>query len=97
MKVGEITRTKWYAFADGVFSFHTAHEMDDHGMLTRRTIFRARSDTWPSVRAQEKGISYTFMLGSTPEEVELWLNEHPTYKVLDTQDIKINYESILVD
>ena len=85
-KIGEIVRTHWYVFKDGIFSFHTAIKNDE------RIIFRSRHDTWPSIRAEAKGIKYDRMRNSHGSEIAFWLLEHPELEVLDRQEIKVVYE-----
>jgi hypothetical protein len=66
-----------YEFADGEFSFHTA--INEEG---EQVVFRSRMDTWPSVRAAAKGITYKFLRNSDEGETQEWLNSHPQCEVI---------------
>ena len=70
MKVGEVTRVKWYVFEDDpqVYSFHTA--LYDNGEIV---ILRSDRDTWPG---QLIDAGYKLMRNSTDVEVDTWLNSH---------------------
>ncbi len=74
--VGRVHQSRWFEFDDGVYSFHTAHSHND-----KKTVFRSRMDTWPSVRAAAKGIEYKLLLNATQQEIDFWLALHPDYKV----------------
>ena len=74
-KVGEVAKTHTFVFDDGEFSFHTA--FDGLGMETTTRTFRSSMDTWPSVRAAAKGITYRLLLNSTAREIAEWMEAHP--------------------
>lgn len=75
--VGRVPDLLWYAFGDGLFSFHTAIQRE----RDIRIVFRVRHDRWPAERAREKGIEYDYMRNSDLREIATWLLEHPGYPV----------------
>jgi len=68
--VGRVEPAYWYAYADGVFSFHVAKYADDSEI-----IFRVNNKTWPSEALSGALAKYTFMRNATPEEVDNWNKE----------------------
>lgn len=65
-----------YNFSDGVFRFYTAHYGSWAG--NKREILRVKSGQNPLVAAAEVGINlFDRFKGSTKEEIEIWLREHP--------------------
>ena len=94
-KTGEIVDTHWYEFADGVFSFHTAHDMET--MPPAAQVIRVPHNQWPAQFCADNGIKYTFMLNSSEEDIAIWLRFNPDKPVKSQQKIKILYEGLLVD
>jgi len=67
----------WYVLDDdSVVTFHKVYTDKEHTQ-ENSTIIYSDNDTWPSVRAQELGISYTLMTNATTKEVTEWLEDNP--------------------
>ena len=65
--VGRVPLVTWYEFEDGVFSIHKATKDGSE------TLFRSRSDTWPSITAAQQGIEYTLCVNATEDEAEKYI------------------------
>jgi hypothetical protein len=68
--IGRVDTAKflWYTLEDGTsVSFHTAFLDEER---TKSIVFMADGKTWPSIAAQELGISYTFLRNSTLPEMK---------------------------
>ena len=63
--VGRAVKAKWYKFADGVYSIHTAIYDDGAGELVAKFI-RANTKTWPSSVAEP---GYILLRNATDVEV----------------------------
>lgn len=67
-----------YRFADGVFTFWCAQSQ-----INSYLVFRAREDSTPFRRADEKGIKATIFWRARPSDVNSWLDSHPAYPPLE--------------
>lgn len=84
MKVGEITRVKWYRFENDphYYSFHVAQAPDRDDIM-----LRSNESTWPSLVAEANNITYSFMRNATDAEVELWLEWQDDLTLADVKEI----------